>query len=383
MSHVGVYKRLPVKIVKGEGAWVYDAEGRAFLDMYGGHAVASTGHGHPRLVKALREQVGKLLFYSNAVGLEHQDEAAALLVAELPEPLARVFFCNTGTEAVENALKVARKATGRTTVLSFEGGFHGRTLGALSATGLGKYRSGAGLAIPGNVFAPFGDLAAVEAALAAQPIAAVLVEPVQSLAGVKTAPAEFFQGLRALCDEHGTLLIYDELQTGVGRTGSWFFAPKHGVVPDLLTLGKGLASGVPMAATVMTAALGDALKPGDLGTTFGGGPLACLALKTTLEILRDEGVVERVAANADGLAQGIAGVPGVTAVRGLGYLLGVVVPAGAAKVQAALLRHGVLAGTSEDPAVLRLMPPLTLGRTEIDTFVARLAAAMGEVSHGA
>lgn len=377
-SLVDAYKRLPIQVVRGEGTWVHDAAGRAYLDMYGGHAVTATGHCHPRLVKALREQVGKLLFYSNAVGLEHQEEAATLLVDMLPAPLARAFFVNSGTEAVENALKVARKATGREGVLSFTGGFHGRTLGALSATGIARYRDGAGVKMTGHAYVPFGDLTAVEQALVSGRFAAVILEPIQSLAGVVTAEASFFQGLRKLCDETGTLLIYDELQTGIGRTGTFTFAPRHGVVPDLMTLGKAMASGVPMGACVMTEALAATLKPGDLGTTFGGGPLASLALKVTLEILSDEDLLDRVRINAADLVEGLAHLPYVEEVRGEGFLIGVKVNTLAATLQKELLALGVIVGTSEDPRVLRLMPPLTLSRTDIGWFLAKC----GEISCG-
>jgi acetylornithine aminotransferase/acetylornithine/N-succinyldiaminopimelate aminotransferase len=341
--------------------------------MYGGHAVAATGHCHPRLTKALQEQVGRLLFYSNVAHLEHQEEAAALLTEALPKPLSRAFFVNSGTEAVENAIKVARKATGRQDVLAFEHGFHGRTLGSLGATGLAKYRTGAGIDMPGYAFAPFGDLDRVASLLKSGAYAAVILEPVQSLAGVKTAEAEFFLGLRDLCDAHGTLLIYDELQTGGGRAGGGYaFAPRYGVVPDLMTLGKGIASGVPMGACVMTEALAQLQKPGDLGTTFGGGPLATLALKTTLEILRDERVYEHVTNMELRLREGLSHLPSVKTISGVGLLLGIHVHGPAVKVQKALFEAGVIAGTSEDPNVLRIMPPLTISKENVDLFVRTL-----------
>lgn len=367
---VDVYKRLPVKIVRGQGDFVYDLENRPFLDMYGGHAVAATGHCHPRLTKALQEQVGRLLFYSNVAHLEHQEEAAALLSQALPRPLSHAFFVNSGTEAVENAIKVARKATGRRDILAFEQGFHGRTLGSLGATGLPKYRAGAGVDMPGYAFAPFGDLDQVAAQIKSGTFAAVILEPVQSLAGVKTAGAEFFCGLRELCDAHDTLLIYDELQTGGGRAGGGYaFAPRYGVVPDLMTLGKGIASGVPMGACVMTETLAKLQKPGDLGTTFGGGPLASLALKTTLEILRDEGLYEHVTLMEARLRDGLAQLPSVKGISGVGLLLGIHVHAPAVHVQKALFQAGIIAGTSEDPSVLRIMPPLTISPENIDLFI--------------
>ncbi len=372
-SLVDVYKRLPVKIVRGSGAYVFDVEDRPFLDMYGGHAVAATGHCHPRLTKALQEQVGRLLFYSNVSHLEHQEEAAQLLTESLPKPLSHAFFVNSGTEAVENAIKVARKATGRSLILAFEQGFHGRTLGSLGATGLPKYRAGAGIDLPGYIFAKFGDLASVEQSMDLHDFAAVILEPIQSLAGVRTADASFFQGLRNLCDERGTLLIYDELQTGGGRAGGGYaFAPRHGVVPDLMTLGKGIASGVPMGACVMTSALAAMQKPGDLGTTFGGGPLATLALKTTLQILKDEDLYSHVSIMEQFLRSALLKMPGVTGISGLGLLLGIHFDRPALQVQQALFRSGVITGLSEDPLVLRIMPPLNISQADLDHFLCKL-----------
>jgi len=370
-----VYKRLPVKIVRGQGAWVYDESGASYLDMYAGHAVTSTGHCHPHLVQALTAQIQKLVFYSNAVALEHQEEAAALIVDELPRPLSRVFFVNSGAEAVENCLKMARIATGKQRIVGFEGGFHGRTLGAQAATGLSKYRKGLAELIPGHTFVPFGDATAVAVALAASDVAAVIVEPVQGLAGARTAPPEFFRAIRALCDQHGALLIYDEMQTGFGRTGSFTFAPRYGVVPDLISFGKGIASGLPVGAAVTNEKVAATIRPGDLGTTFGGGPLASAAVRATIEILRSEGIYAQVATRAPRLRQALAAFPSVAEVRGEGYLIGLKLHGTAASMQKQLFDRGVLTGTSDDPAVLRLMPPLTLNDAQIDHFLEQFARA--------
>lgn len=375
------YKKLPLTLVKGQGTSVWDQNGRRYLDFYGGHAVASVGHCHPRLVQALQDQAGRLLFYSNVVGLEHQEEAAAVLAQALPPGLDRIFFVNSGAEAVENALKIARRATGREVVLSFDGGFHGRTLGALSATGIDKYRASAGIEIPGNAFVPWGDLEGVATVLSTTPVAAVLLEPIQSLAGVRTQPASFYQELRALCTAHGALLIYDELQTGVGRTGTFTFAPRHGVTPDLMTLGKGLGGGFPVAATVTSRAVAATLKTGDLGTTFGGGPLASRAVWETLQILLSEGVLDNAAARGAELTTGLERFAAVKEVRGAGLLLGVVPTGGnAARWQAELLKQGVITGTSDDPGTLRLMPPLTLDTSDVQEFLAAFAAAAGKLA---
>jgi len=372
---INVYKRLPVKIVRGQGAWVYDESGTNFLDMYAGHAVTSTGHCHPHLVSRLTEQMSKLLFYSNAVHVEHQEEAAALIAAELPPQLNRVFFCNSGAEAVENCLKAARLATGRQKIVAFDGGFHGRTLGAQAVTGLAKYRQGLAADIAGHTFVPFNDAKAAALAVAGGDVAAIIVEPIQGLAGCRTAEPEFFVALRQICDRHGVLLIFDEMQTGFGRTGSFAFAPRYGVVPDLISFGKGIASGLPVGALVTTDKVASRLRPGDLGTTFGGGPLACLAVCATIEILRREQIYEQVQSRAPRLRAALASLPSVTEVRGEGYLIGVKVDGLAANLQKQLFNRGVLAGTSDDPSILRLMPPLILNDAHIDYFVERMATA--------
>ncbi len=382
-SLVDVYKKLPLKIVTGEGVWLTDERGQRYLDMYAGHAVAATGHGHPQLVAALKGQLDRLIFYSNFVSLEHQEEAAHLLAAELPSPLKKVFFINSGTEAVENALKVARKATGKKGVIAFAGGFHGRTLGALAATGIDKYRKGQGTAVEGHFFVPWGDTSAVESLVTQGEIAAVIVEPVQSLAGVRVADLAFLQDLRRICSQQGVLLIFDELQTGGGRSGGTYtFAPRGGVVPDLLTLGKGIASGIPMAVCAMSVDLAAGLNLGDLGTTFGGGPLACLALKTTLEILRDEDLMGEVETrHREFCALMAPWMPGVVQeVRGVGLLLGLKTIFPAVQLQNALLKEGVLTGTSEDPSVLRLMPPLTIQKSHLQLFAHAFESALKKVT---
>ncbi len=374
-SLIDVYKRLPVKIVRGQGVWVYDQSGANFLDMYAAHAVTSTGHCHPHLVSRLSEQLNKLVFYSNAVAIEHQEEAADLIVGELSSKLNRVFFCNSGAEAVENCLKIARLATGRKRVVAFESGFHGRTLGAQAVTGLAKYRQGLASEVPGHTFVPFNDAKAAALAVASGDVAAIIVEPIQGLAGCRTADPEFFISLREICNKHGVLLIFDEMQTGFGRTGSFAFAPRYGVVPDLISFGKGIASGLPVAAVATTDRVAASIRPGDLGTTFGGGPLACAAVCATIEILRTEQIYDQVAQRAPRLRAALASLPSVQEVRGEGYLIGVKLQGLAANLQAELFKLGVIVGTSDDPTVLRLMPPLILGDEHIDYFIDRMTRA--------
>ncbi len=365
---VKTYKKMPLTIEWGQDVWVYTSDGERYLDLYGGHAVTITGHCHPRVVAALKAQAELLIFYSNIVYNGARAAAAERLIAKAPPGLRRVFFVNSGAEANENAIKIARRITGRPGIISFQGSFHGRTIGALSATGLGRYRETAGPLVPHHYFAPFGDLEAV-AELMNRSIAGVLLEPIQSMAGVRLAPPEFYRGLRQLCDEVHAVLIYDEVQTGFGRTGDFFFAPRYEVIPDMITLAKGMASGVPMGAVLLSEAVAERIGYGDLGSTFGGGPLAAAALRATIEVIEQEGLLENVRRQSAYLRRRLSAMAGVRAVRGLGFLLGIEFTRPAITYQRRLLEHKILTGLSSDPHVLRLLPPLTLQRAEIDYFL--------------
>jgi acetylornithine aminotransferase/acetylornithine/N-succinyldiaminopimelate aminotransferase len=251
---VATYKKMPVVAERGEGVWLFTSDGERYLDLYGGHAVAGTGHCHPHVVSAIKNQADRLLFYSNLVYSEARARAAEKLVSIAPESLTKAFFCNSGTEANENAMRMARMATGREQVITFGGGFHGRTADAISATFLGKYREIGKPNVPGHLKAEFGDIENVRG-LADESVAAIMLEPIQSMAGVRMAGSEYYQALRELCDQRGIVLIYDEVQTGVGRTGEWFFAGSDagdGVVPDIVTLAKALGSGIPVGACLVT-----------------------------------------------------------------------------------------------------------------------------------
>src|SRR5690242_19436462 len=232
---LATYKKMPIAAKRGEGVWIYTSNGERYLDLYGGHAVAGTGHCHPHVVQAIREQAGQLLFYSNLVYSNARARAAEKLVSVAPALLTKAFFCNSGTEANENAMRMARMATGRDHIITFSGGFHGRTADAISATFLGKYREIGKPNVPGHLQAEFGDIDSVRA-LAYENVAAIMLDPIQSMGGVRMAGPEFYRALRTLCDERGIVLIYDEVQTGIGRTGEWFFAGSDGVVPDIVTL---------------------------------------------------------------------------------------------------------------------------------------------------
>jgi len=358
------YAPFPFVLERGGNDRVFDDQGGAWLDFYGGHCVSGTGHGHPVVVEAIAAQAKALAFYSAAGDLAIRHEAAEKLTAFAG--LDSVFFCNSGAEANEAALKVAIQLTGRKKLLAFDGAFHGRTLLALSATDEPELKTPLeGLLAPVTRL-PFGDEAALEAADLSD-IAAVIVEPIQSMAGVKTAEAAWFRALRAKCDASGALLIFDEVQTGMGRLGAPFAAQVLGVKPDLLTAAKALASGVPMGAVLMTAGIARSLKPGDLGSTFGGGPLACAALIATLKVIEGEALMARALEAESILRDQLGGTP-VHTVRGRGLLLGLETK-DASALKAHLFQRRILAGGSKDPSVLRLMPPLTLTDASLAALV--------------
>jgi len=375
---LATYKKMPIVAERGEGVWIYTSDGEKYLDLYGGHAVAGTGHSHPHVVAAIQAQAEKLLFYSNLVYSEARARAAEKLVAIAPAELTKAFFCNSGTEANENAMRMARLTTGRDNIITFSGGFHGRTADAISATFLGKYREIGKPNVPGHLEAEFGNIESVRA-LADEHIAAIMLEPIQSMAGVRTAPPEFFQALRELCDERGIVLIYDEVQTGVGRTGDWFFASSEAgsrVVPDIFTLAKALGSGIPVGACVVTEKISAGIKENDLGTTFGGGMIAMAAVTATLEAIENDGMLENVRGVETYLRERLDEVPPVAAVRGRGFLLGLEFRDKAAPIHKALLERKIITGTSSDPNVLRLLPPLCLKNADIDLFVTKLKEAV-------
>ncbi|HEU4477818.1 MAG TPA: aspartate aminotransferase family protein [Pyrinomonadaceae bacterium] len=378
---LATYKKMPIVAERGEGVWLYASDGKKYLDLYGGHAVAGTGHSHPHVVAALQAQAGKLLFYSNLVYSEARARAAEKLADISPATLSKVFFCNSGTEANENAMRMARMATGRENVISFSGGFHGRTADSISATFLGKYREIGKPNVPGHLAAEFGNLDSVRE-LADGSVAAIMLEPIQSMAGVRMAEPEFYFGLRQLCDERGIVLIYDEVQTGVGRTGEWFFAGGNcgaGVVPDVITLAKALGSGIPVGACLVSERIAKHIKENDLGTTFGGGMMAMAAVTATLEAIELDKMLANVKVVEAYLRDSLAAIPGIVEIKGKGFLLGVQFTAKAAEIHRALLERQIITGTSSDPHVLRLLPPLCLQKSEVDLFV-RVLAEIGNQS---
>lgn len=367
-----VYATMPLRAASGRGSWIIDEQGQEWLDAYGGHAVASTGHSHPDVVRAIAEQAAALLFYSTAVPHHAREQLADLLAAQCPAPLGRVFFCNSGAEANENALGLARRHTGRTTIVSVRGGWHGRTAATQAVTDGARYEETARLAgLPVSRKVPFNDAAAMRAAVD-DTVAAVIVEPVQGLTGARDCTPEFLRAAREACDAAGALLVFDEIQCGAGRCGAFTAAEAFGVTPDILTLAKGLASGLPIGAVVTTDAVAARLALGDLGSTFGGGPVPCAAALATIRVIQRQGLIANAVDVGGYLMTEGARLPGVTAVQGRGLLIGFRLDRPATGVQRALFAKRILTGTSGDPAVLRLMPPLSFSRAEADQVLTAL-----------
>jgi len=370
-----VYAAMPVRPVRGHGSWLVDEDGLEWLDAYGGHAVASTGHSHPDVVRAVAEQAAALMFYSTAVPLPQREALAEKLAQLCPEPLGRVFFCNSGAEANENALHLARRFTERETVVSVRGGWHGRTAATLACTDGLRYEQAARRAgVPLSRKVPFDDVAALDAAID-DSVAAVLVEPVQGFAGARACSTEFLEAARRLTEARGAVLLFDEVQCGVGRCGAFSAAEAVGVTPDAVTFAKGLAGGLPIGAVVASPRLTDALVPGDLGSTFGGGPVPCAAALANIAVIERDGLIANAVEVGHHLARGAEAL-GVRRVTGRGLLLGLHLERPAAEVQRALFAHRVLTGTATDPQVLRLLPPLSFSRREADLLLAALAEVL-------
>jgi acetylornithine/succinyldiaminopimelate/putrescine aminotransferase len=369
-----VYAQFPLRAVSGRGSWIVDERGERWLDAYGGHAVASTGHSHPHVVEAIARQAGELLFYSTVLPHANREAFAAQLVAQMPPGLAHAFFCNSGAEANENAMALARKRTGRAKVVAVEGGWHGRTVACLAVTDGAKYEAGArraGMALAPKV--PFDDVAALDRMIDGD-TAALIVEPVQGMSGARDCSREFLGAARAVCTARGAALLFDEIQCGTGRLGTYTAAEFYGVTPDAVTMAKGLASGFPMAAVVVGEFLAEGVGTGDLGSTFGGGPLACAAGIATLEVMEREGLLANAARVGAYLRE--AALELGLGVQGHGLLLGLRLGRPAAAVQQALFARHILTGTASDPEVLRLLPPLSFSLDEAALLMDGLREAL-------
>lgn len=371
---LATYAKMRIAVETGKGAWIWTSGGEKYLDLYGGHAVCATGHAHPRVVAALKDQVEKVLFYSNLVYSEVRAKAAEKLVAIAPKSITKAFFCNSGTEANENAMRMARMRTKREKIITCSGGFHGRTADAISATFLGNYRNLGKPNVPHHVCAEFGNIESVRQ-LADKETAAIMLEPIQSMAGVTEAAPEFFAGLRKICDEHSIVLIFDEVQTGVGRTGNWFFSGSNladFVEADIITLAKSLGSGVPVGVCLVNACIAESIKTNDLGTTFGGGMLAAAAVLATLEAIEADKMRENISDIENYLRERLKGIEEVKSLRGKGGLLGIEFNESCKLIHQKLLDNKIITGTSSNPNVLRLLPPLCIKKDEIDLLIEAL-----------
>ncbi len=366
-----VYGQLPLETTSAEGVYLHAGQ-RRIIDFYGGHAVAALGYAHPDLLATLQSQAKTMYFQSNAVALEVRAKAGDALAGIAPEGLDRVFFVNSGAEANENALRVACRATGRSRVLALEHGFHGRTAAAAAVT-WGAAKSWYGFPrTPFDVaFIPRDDTARAEEMINGE-TAAVIIELVQGLAGAYDLEPGFVLTIAEACRRAGALLIVDEVQSGVGRTGAPFAANLYGLKPDMLTTAKALGGGFPCSALLMTEALAHTLKSGDLGTTFGGGPMACALVSTVIEVIQRDRLMDNVRTLSAEIRR-TALVGPVEGIQGRGFLLGLRCRRPAKDVQAELLERDILVGTSSDPKVVRLLPPLTLEKQHVATLVSALS----------
>ncbi len=379
--HFKTYKRYPVTLERGSGSRVWDVNGKEYIDALAGIAVNNVGHCHPGVVKAIQEQTGLLMHTSNFFTTEPQVDLAKKLVEISNHD--RVFFCNSGTEAIEGALKLAKRYANKTgkkgNIISMSGAFHGRTLGAL-AMGQQKYQDGFEPMLPGFEQVPFNDIKALEKAMNDDTVA-VFVEPIQGEGGVHVADKDFMTELSSLCMEYKALLIFDEIQCGVGRTGSFFAYEQFEVVPDVVTLAKGLGGGFPIGAILATEKAADVIEYGKHGTTFGGNPIACRAGLATIDAIFKEGMLRQAEENGswlrDRIRMEMPGEPGITEVRGLGLMVGVQLDFAGAGVALRMLEKGVIANVTATNAV-RLVPPLNISKDELDTVVDAMMQAIQE-----
>lgn len=383
------YNRQPIAFTHGEGCHLFDEQGRRYLDALGGIAVNTLGHGHPRLVKAICEQAGRLIHTSNIYRVREQE-----LLADRLAVLSRmdeVFFCNSGCEANEAAIKLARmfghqKGVDLPAIIVMEHAFHGRTLATLSATGNRKVQAGFEPLVSGFVRVPFDDLPAIEQVAANNPnVVAVLFEPIQGEGGINLAHNEYMQSLRRICDERGWLFMVDEVQCGIGRTGVWFAHQHAGIKPDVMTLAKGLGSGVPVGACLTAGAATGVFKPGNHGSTFGGNPLACVAALTTLDVIEQDGLMKRAVLVGDairgGLRTALAGVAGVVDIRGEGLMIGIQLDRPCGELVGKALAAGLLINVTAD-SVVRLLPALTYSDADAKQLVEMLAPLVREFLGG-
>jgi acetylornithine aminotransferase len=377
---MNTYARQPVAFVRGEGAYLWDESGKRYLDAVAGVAVNGLGHAHPKLVKAIADQAAMLIHSSNLYRIPRQEELADRLCAL--SGMDKAFFCNSGCEANEAAIKLARlyghnKGIEVPTIIVMEKAFHGRTMATLTATGSRKIQAGFEPLLSGFARVPFNDLDAIRhVAEHNKSVVAVLLEVVQGEGGINVLPSEFLIELRKICDANGWLLMLDEVQTGIGRTGTWFGFQHSGVMPDVMALAKGLGSGMPIGACLARGAAADVFQPGNHGSTFGGNPLACAAALATLDAIEEEKLLENVNVRGDairaGLRAALSGVHGVVDIRGEGMMIGVELDRPCGELVGVARDAGVLINVTAD-TVIRLVPPLVYGAAEVDALVAAVS----------
>jgi len=388
-SHVmNTYARLPVAFTHGQGTWLFDEAGKRYLDALAGIAVSTLGHNHPRLVEAISWQAGRLLHTSNLYRIPLQEELAVRLAGI--SGMDEVFFCNSGLEANETAIKLARyyghkkKGVELPSIIVMEHAFHGRSLATLSASANRKAQAGFEPLVPGFVRVPYRDMEAVhQIASRSRDVVAVMLEVLQGEGGVNVVSDEYLRGLRTLCDERGWLLVVDEVQCGTGRTGNWFAWQNAGVKPDIMTLAKGLASGVPIGACLTSGLAAGLFQPGNHGSTFGGNPLACAAALTTLDVIAEEGLMDNAVriggAIRAGFKKALEGVAGVTDIRGRGLMIGIELDRPCGELLARSLDAGLL--ISQCPSainVIRLLPALIFSDSDVKALIEGLAPLISE-----
>lgn len=384
MPHLmNTYNRQPIAFTHGQGCYLYDEQGRRYLDALGGIAVNTLGHAHPRLVQAISEQAGRLIHTSNVYRIREQEVLSDRLTALAQ--MDEVFFCNSGCEANEAAIKLARmyghqKGIEQPAIIVMEKAFHGRTLATLSATGNRKVQAGFEPLVSGFVRVPFDDLPAIEQVAANNPnVVAVLFEPIQGEGGINIAHNDYLRGLRRICDDKGWLFMVDEVQCGIGRTGVWFAHQYAGIKPDVMTLAKGLGSGVPIGACLAAGPAAGVFKPGNHGSTFGGNPLACVAALTTIDVIEQDDLLERAKelgnAIRGGLREALDGVAGLVDIRGDGLMIGIELDRPCGELVKLGIDAGLLINVTAD-SVVRLLPALVYSDAEAQQLVEMLAALL-------
>lgn len=366
--------------VSGKGCVLKDDQGKAYLDFLAGIATNVLGHGHPAVVKAVTKQVSTLAHVSNFFAHPQGLRLASRLQEMTGDSQSRVFFCNSGAEANEAALKISRR-TGRSRIVAAQGSFHGRTMGALSMTGQPSKREPFAPLLKGITHVPYGDLSAMSRAVSKK-TAMIIVEPIMGEAGVITPEDGYLAGLREICDRVGALLVFDCVQTGIGRTGQWFGFEHEKVQPDVVTLAKGLGGGLPLGATIAYGRAAELLQPGDHGTTFGGNPIACAAANAVLDVIESKNLMKSARVFEKKIKKSLSAVPGVSEVRGRGMLIGIELRTPIAKkVAASMLEAGVIVNAANDQTI-RIAPPLIVTTPQIEKFISIFKKVMKEAEHG-